>query len=519
MGLFLPTNKNINEIIDKKITELKITPESVIVPSDETFKLCENYAWYHYTAVQLLEFYKSYVPLNEFYNTNSFYRVFKSEKTPCMHYPLAQTLTKAMVDLVFANMPTVNANTGKPETDEKINELIQKIYDDNKMPEIFYKAATMLSYSGAVAFKIVMDPEVSEYPIVIPYAKEDILISKKYGRVQEIAFKDYKYQDGKTYVLFTRVRKGSYTYELYRKEGSDLKRVDLSTVPEYANLVDTGIISENGRMACVYMENNGNAKSDYEGIIDDFALADELQTSMADFIRKSKIKVYRPQNTCKYDPKAKRYVLPTDYDTEYILYDSDPQADKPERQTIQRDIVDVSGTLTGYREQLTDIIKHAALQMGLSPATIGIDASGANSSGLALEIRERVSLRTRSEKIKKWIVSITELTELLLSMYMAKASGNTIFLPADLDGKISVSFGEYTTPTYESMVNILGNALNNNLIDLNTALTELYPNKSEEEIEIMISNITGQLPTAKTIEENEIMNEETKIEKAGDFEN
>lgn len=508
--------KDYNEL--KRIADMKTRQETMIIPYDDNYESMCNYAWYSYDANSLLQFYKLYEPINNVHyeHLNNFYKVWKGgNKSPLMHYPLARSISKAMSALVFSDEPQINIVSGNKNRDKASNIALKKIFRENKLRVLLQRASEICSYSGAVTFALVFDKEVSEYPIIQLYAKEDTEVEKKYGKVTKIICKDYFTDDteSKTYTLHSIYKRGAIEYKLYDSTNTVLKEVPLSTVKECENLKDIKIINNDNQpypsLLAVYKENNGDGKSDYFNIKDDFLLLDETVSAKADFIRKSRIRTFLYDNNLFQNEKGE-IIKPTEFDMSYIvLHDSCP-TDMTDRQTPKRDVIDIKASIEAYDNTITNIIKEVCHSVGLSPATLGIDAAGANSSALALEIRENVSLFTRAEKIKEWRDALEKLVKVLFESSLAVIDQDIIYI-SSLNIDISVVFGEYSRPSFENMVNVLGAALDNRLIDLDSALKELYPEKTETELDIMKANITNELPTETDLINNALEEESQNI--------
>ena len=502
----------------KRLAELKTRHDSMVIPCDDVYETMCNYAWYTYDANALLQFYKLYEPINNIHydQLNNFYKVWKgSNKSPLMHYPLARSISKAMSALVFSDEPQINIVTGNKQRDKVSNMTLKKIFDENSMRVLLQRASEICSYSGAVTFALVFDKEVSEYPIIQLYAKEDTEVEKKYGKITKITCKDYFTNDAesKTYTLYSSYSRGSISYKLYDSTNTVLKEVPLSTVEECKNLKDITIVNSNNEpyqnLLAVYKENNGTGKSDYFNIKDDFLLLDETVSAKADFIRKSRIRTFLYDNNLLQNEKGE-VIKPTEFDMSYIvLHDSCP-SDMVDRQTPKRDVIDIKASIEAYDNTITNIIKEVCHSVGLSPATLGIDAAGANSSALALEIRENLSLFTRAEKIKEWRDILEKLVKVLFESSLAILEDDILYINS-LDIDVSVVFGEYSRPSFENMVNVLGMALDNRLIDLDSALKELYPEKNDIELDIMKANITNELPTEKELIDTALKEETENI--------
>lgn len=488
----------IQNYVDKRVAnyfeniDMKIDVTGKIY-NDELYELQENRIWYKANKDTLLRFYKTTRRTNQLYPIQDFYRLVPGN-IPIEHYPLADMITKTMVNLVFSEKPTITIETGNQKTDKKLNEIIEEIYNDNKLASMLQQAAELESYSGAVAFKPILDTAFSEYPILMAYPKEEVEVVKKYGRIQAILFKDYYRKNSDKYVLYTECGIGYIDYKLYKlnKNGQESRdKVSLSELEETKDLKRIEFITSNGQrfnqVMAVYKENKTNATSDYSGIIDDFHALDEIYSNMVNYIRKSKVHVYMPENMCKKNNKGET-IVPQDYHSDYtILYDSNPADTKQE---AKRDVIDIQNSIGGYITAFNEVLKHAVLNTGLSLSSIGYDISGANSSGEALSIREKVSMRTRSEKVHRWDEALQTLTKLVLSLYHNSAVGNTIVVEDMFDNKVLVSFAEYESPTFDSIVETLRETLEAGLIDTHTAVYRLWGEEyTEEELDIMIENI------------------------------
>lgn len=508
-------NKWVDNRIEKALNAKNLNiSEGVNIMIDEEYVKARNKVFYEADTPELLRFFKTKRPKNQMGSNNLFYNVVNGN-TPVVHYPLANIITKTMVNLVFNHDPQITVNSKSKKRSKELTDKLNKIYDENNFSDLLQRAAEYESYSGAVAFKPILDSNFSDLPILMIYPKEDVEVVKKYDRVTEILFKDYYEKEKDHYILYTICGKGYIDYKLYKVNGNKPKEVSLDELEETEGLKRLDFFNNDGTpyegLMAVYKENKAGGKSDYHNLTDDFAAIDEIYSNMINFIRKSKIKTYLPENTLEFNANTGKKVIPNEYDTDnIILYDSNPEGTKQE---IQRDIVDVNASVQGYKDAFNNVLLNALSTAGLSPCSVGLDLAGANSSGLALNIRERVSLRTRSEKIKRWKASLEELSALLLSLTDFTSSQEGLFIN-EFDEPIEVTFQEYESPTYSEQVTVLSEALNNNLIDLESALRILYPEKDDKAIELMMVTIEGQLPDEEDIVDKELETEDNDEEEA-----
>ena len=445
------------------------------------------------------------------------------------HNPIANVVTKAMVDLIFSQAPTISIDTGNKVTSKASEELLDEIIEENNLISMFQEAAELESYSGAVAFKPILDAEFSDYPIVQAYPKERLIINKKYGKVVSLVFKDILISEAdpnngvvsRSFVLLSEYGKGYIKYKLIQE--SNEKEVPLSTLPETKDLKTTNFIGPDGEpfphMLAVYKENKAGGRSDYENCIDDFMAIDEIYSNMMNFIRKAKLKVARTENTLK---KAEDGVpiVPSEYDTNTtILWDSNPN---DLNQATQQQVIDINSSVQGYLSAQEVIEKNIAKTVGLSiKATLGEDGAGANASGDALEIRENMSLKTRDEKVIKWNSALIELVKLVMSLNSPTFIGDTIQVEDKYDWNIAVDFYNPAKPTFAAIVEETEALLNAGLIDDLRAMFRVWVDTdkmTEDEVlemyEILQSNGIEEskedIPEPEVEEDNESIDDTNK---------
>jgi len=488
---FNPINKYVDGRISKYLDTHGLIGGNTIegVFYDEEWYTRLNRIFYYCDTQELLRFYKTRYPKKWVYRTNNFYRVVNNKTLPIMHYPLSNIISKTMANLVFTDNPIITLSS------EEMTDKLKDIYNDNNLGVMLQKACEYESYSGAVGFKPIIDQEVSPYPILMIYPKEDIEIVRKYDRITEIIFRDVYDRGDKQYLLYTICGKGYMDYKLYVKKVATTnekgREVPLNEIDETKDLKRIEFKYSDGRpydkIVAIYKENRTDAESDYKNLYDDFAALDEIYSNMTDFIRRSRIKTYMPESLLEEDIRTGKRVEKDEYDSDNIvLHDSNP---KGTTQEVKRDTIDIAASVQGYKESFENVLLHALSTVGLSPATVGLDISGANSSALALNIRERTSLRTKSEKQKRWLEALKKLSILLLELSTIRDGGNSTYILDEIDDIADVQFAEYETPSYSEQIDVLAKALDAGLIDKRSALQQLYPDADQDSIEDMLDNI------------------------------
>lgn len=475
--------KQVSNYINKEC--YSVDPDAVLI-RDEQYKLIENRIWYYaMNASEIEKFYKNNIPSQGLYDSQSFYHKVKG-KYPRIHAPIPKIITDSTVNLCFSENPELTINTGDDVLDEDLNNLIKDIIKDNDGNKLFKTIGTMLSYSGAIALKPTIDMNISDYVILQPYAKEDVDVNKKYGRITEIIFKDYYDQ----YVLKSYYGIGYINFKLFK--GKD--EVPLNTIEETANLTNIEFKDKSGRavkaLTAVYCE-NVSGKSDYDGLIDLFEAYDETLSTI-DYIQRAVTpKRSVPSSLCEIDRATGKAIIPDSWTIEdNVVEVQDPES------TIKNinEIVFTNPGTDSYREYLSYLLKTILSAVSLSQSTIGWDDSGSNQSGEALNIREKASLRKRAALITLYDNFLEDLTKLMLMYTTAVVTKESVIVDSSyLDYDYFCTFSEYSSPTFDSMVNTLTAALQAGLISQTEAIKELYQDEmSPEEQEAMIAEINSQ---------------------------
>jgi len=374
--------------------------------------------WYKGDINKILEFYKT--NRDRMYNTNTMYYTpsfmrlapvgnssdvggaTQLNNFTIYHNPVANIISRAMSNLLFSTEPTFSFSTRNKNRTKDIENKFYLIQKENDLGSLLQKSSEYESYSGARAFKPIIDPDFSDVPILQVYAKEDFILNKKYDKVISIVFIDRYKEKKDNYALLSEYGRGYIKYKLINE--IDGREIPLNTLNETQNLTDLTIVDEDGELIpdllAVYKENKPDCRSDYENSIDDFNAIDEVYSNMMNFIRKTAPKRVVSESSLKkvINDGNEITIIPSVYDSDIVIkYDNNTgqQEETNELQTIQ----DINNTIQGYLSAMGEILKNVARTVGLSIKTVaGEDLSGANASADALSIRENIDYRTRDNK-------------------------------------------------------------------------------------------------------------------------
>jgi len=255
---------------------------------------------------------------------------------------------------------------------------------------LLQNGAQLQSYSGTVGLKLNYDPTISNTPLISIYPKENVEIYRKYGQTIYIDFFDYFDDD---YKLVSRYGLGYIYYSLFKGNS----QVPLSSLEQTRDLEDVSFTDREGNLVPIMfattVQNKSNERSDYDGLISSFHALDEAFSTMVNYLRKTKPNLFITEDIAQKDPSGRPKPL-NEFDNVITLLDSTPTGEETK---IVRDIEEIK--IVGFREAFEAIRENILMKVSLSPATLGLPSGGARESSMALNIRERASMRVRNEKL------------------------------------------------------------------------------------------------------------------------
>ena len=431
----------------------------------EEYGLQERYLWFKGNEDLLAGFYHSRQPKYSLIDTRkSFYYANVNSKIRVVHSGMPSLISYGKTDLLLSAGMEQNV-VNNEDIDKTQTELLNDILTDNAWDKLISDAVTTESWAGGFAFKIGVDLEITKYPIVEMYNPMDYEAIYKRGRLQEIIFKNCIKED---YELHEHYGWGYIKYELFMMSMGKLVPVALDDIEETQDLEDV-VFSDNMMLAAI----KEVGKSDYSGIIAEFDSLDEAWSQLMDEIRTGRAETYIPEDLCKnkvFDDFTKKYVEIGMDMREGI--DNKIQHNQPNIRSDE------------YVNTINTITMNILANVKLNPLTIGMDDNvGANSSGSAIEKRETVSLRTRSNMIKAYEPFLERFFNLLLN------ANNWINSQNYEPYNVVVTFGTYITPSIESKIDNIVKLKNADIIDDEKALDEVYEDMSDEEKERILANL------------------------------
>jgi hypothetical protein len=350
------------------------------------------------------------------------------------------------------------------------DELWKDIAKENTFDTLVKSAISKVLYTGDGAFKISIDTDISQLPIVEFYEADRIQLVRKRGRITEIIFKTSYTKDTASYILYEHYGKGYIHYEL--KNAYD-KPVELDTIPQTAGLTDVSW-DEKFMMAeyvSFYASDKfeGRGQSVFDAKRDNFDAVDEAWSQWIDALRAGRTKVYIPENLIPRNPNTGELMKSNSFDNRFIkmspsLAENDSGKISTESSPIQHE-----SYLATYITALD-----LCLQGLISPSTLGIDTKKLDNAEAQRE-KEKATLYTRQ-------TIVAELQRVLPALiqdifYAYQTLNNQPIKEVECD----VTFGEYANPSFESQVETVGKAKAQGIMSIEASVDELYGDSRDDE--------------------------------------
>lgn len=428
---------------------------SIREPLSHAGTVLRNRIWYRGDPSELDQFFKQ--TATDDVGKSRFWAAVPSADSSIrkFHSGLPGEIVDKLADIVIADLDSI-------ELAEQ--DLWDEIALDNKFSdEVLAGAIKDTLIDGDGAFKLSVDTEITEYPIIEFYSGSDVDYRYKRGRLQEIIFYAYYTYEKETYRLEEIYGKGYIDYRLYDKND---KEVPLSKVPEISHLSKITFTGE--FIMAVPMkffkspkfENRGN--SIFERKSDNFDALDEVISQWIDAIRAGRVKNYIPEDLVPKHPETGLAMRPNPFDNQFIKIGTSMKEDAKDKiDQIQADI-----NYTAFVESYASTLD-MCLQGIISPSTLGIDLKKTDNAEAQRE-KEKTTLYTRGKIIDVLVEVIPLLVDTTLKVYdnMKKRS------PGEYE--VTVNFGEYASPDFGSVAEIVGQAKSLGIMSLEQAIEELY---------------------------------------------
>ena len=442
---------------------LRITPatgQSFVIDENKTreTEVFEAQMWYRGDANELFQFFHQLPGIR-----GSFWSSVPADSSVRkIHSGLPAVIADTLAYIVKSDMDDIEAPDEWDDISDKLG-----------FGDLVGQAIIDTLVSGDGVFKISVDTDLSPYPLVEFVSGDNVEIEQRRGVVEAIVVKTAYTVSSLTYILHERYTKGKVESVLFDSSGV---AVPLEIVPELAGIKPVVEFSGDYMLAIPMMffaspKYKGRGKSIFSGGRSDcFDSLDEVISQWWDAVRQGRVKQYLPESMIPRRPEDGSLLPPNSFGNNYISVTApviEGVAQKIE--TIQPDI-QYDAYASSYMNAML-----MCLQGIISPATLGIDV-GKMSSGEAQREKKDVTGDTRN--------TITAVLERVLPQLI-----NAILMTGDnmrgVEPKeredVSVTFGEYGAPDFDSRVETVGKAATYGIMSTETQVDELWGGSQDEE--------------------------------------
>lgn len=335
------------------------------------------------------------------------------------------------------------------------------------------KAVCDTLVDGDGAFKISVDTDVSTFPIVDFVGADKVRYDYRRGVLHEVIFvTDYTLKSS-IYRLEEHYGKGYVRIIIYDSNGNE---VSIESIPELAGISQYTEFDGDYIMAVPLKfysskkyQNRGKSIFD-GGKSDCFDALDEVISQWWDAIRAGRVQKYIPECMIPRNYTDGSLKSVNSFGTDFIMVEQpiSETSERPKIEVVQPDIK-YEAFVNAYTNCLL-----MCLQGLVSPATLGIDVGKMQSADAQREKKD-VTGNTRNTITSALENVLPKLIEAVLYTY-----DNMRKVPLRDCGKITVSFGEYGAPDFDSRVETVGKACTYGIMSVETQIEELWGSSKDE---------------------------------------
>lgn len=424
--------------------------------------------WYRGNSEELSQFFKQVI-------TNGANSMFwscapQSSKIRRIHSGLPAIIADTLSYIVYSDMD--NFDFEKPEQENKWNEITDIKHGGVDFTQLVGQSISDTLVEGDGAFKITVDTDISPYPLVEFVGAERVEYEQTRGKITAVVFFTRYTVNKSTYTLCERYSKGKIESHLLDRNKNE---VPLETCPQLAGIKPVIEFEGDYMMAVPLMfygskKFYGRGKSIFDGGKSDcFDALDEVVSQWWDAVRQGRVKQYIPNSMIPKDAKTGKNKIVNDFCNDYIATEQPlVEGVAPKIEVVQPDIK-YEAFVTAYTNAVL-----MCLQGLVSPATLGIDV-GKMSSADAQREKKDVTGNTRNTITTALEKALPQLISAMLKTY------DNIQNKAPEDVDVTVSFGEYGAPSFDSRVETVGKASTYGVMSVETQVEELWGSSKDDE--------------------------------------
>lgn len=381
-----------------------------------------------------------------------------------IHTGLPKIIVNTLTNVCVDDMQDIKIENIGKDNDWK------EIEKENDFKNLVKKAVKKALVTGDGAFKISIDTEVSKCPILEFYEADRIEVKRERGRIKEIRFKKQFNKQGVSYVLKECYGYGYIEYKLYDAYNNEISLDKLEKTKDLQNVYfDKSLIMAEYLSFFASDKWEGRGQSIFDSKRDNFDALDEAWSQWIDALRANRTKTYIPEDLLPRDINTGAIRAGNAFDNRFIATGT------PIQENAQSKIDTVNGAID-YNSYLSTYITalDLCLQGIISPSTLGIDTKKLDNAEAQRE-KEKTTLYTRQAIIYSLQNCVEKLVDKVFKVI------NIMNNTALEDTEISVSFGEYANPSFESQIETVGKAKTQGVMSIESIVEELYGDSKTDE--------------------------------------
>ena len=381
-----------------------------------------------------------------------------------IHTGLPKIIVNTLTNVCVDDMQDIKIENIGKDNDWK------EIEKENDFKNLVKKAVKKALVTGDGAFKISIDTEVSKYPIIEFYEADRIEVKRERGRIKEIRFKKQFNKQGVSYVLKECYGYGYIEYKLYDAYNNEISLDKLEKTKDLQNVYfDKSLIMAEYLNFFASDKWEGRGQSIFDSKRDNFDALDEAWSQWIDALRANRTKTYIPEDLLPRDINTGAIRAGNAFDNRFIATGTPMQENATSKIETQNGTIDCNSYMQTYITALD-----LCLQGLISPSTLGIDTKKLDNAEAQRE-KEKTTLYTRQTIIYSLQNCVEKLVDKVFKVI------NIMNNTALEDTEVSVSFGEYANPSFESQVETVGKAKTQGVMSIESVVEELYGDSKTDE--------------------------------------
>lgn len=381
-----------------------------------------------------------------------------------IHSGLPKLIVNTLTNICVDDMQDIKiAHIGKENTWAEIE-------TENDFKNLVKKAVRKALVTGDGAFKISLDTDISQYPIIEFYEADRIEVRRKRGRMREIRFKKRYTKAGVSYTLKECYGYGYIEYKLYDAYDNEIGLDKLDKTKDLQNVYfDESLIMAEYLSFYTSDKYEGRGQSIFDAKRDNFDALDEAWSQWIDALRGNRTKTYIPEDLLPRDPMTGAIKYGNAFDNRFIATGTPMQENAQSKIDTVNGSFDCNSYLSTYCTALD-----LCLQGLISPSTLGIDVKKLDNAEAQRE-KEKTTLYTRQTIVYSLQNTIEGLIDKVFKCM------NIMQNQALEDTEAEVGFGEYANPSFESQIETVGKAKTQGVMSIESIVEELYGDSKTDE--------------------------------------